>query len=229
MAKPTFIQEADPRSLALRLLRDLADHLEPEQWICIPTGKSPEAFYEALVQDSSSAKLWRQLHFLQLDEYLAPPAGSKSFKATLRDQVFDPLGIESNRVHSIDATGKASTEIHRLSQLIDQYGPPRTAILGLGSNGHIAFNEPCDDPPSGYHTVDLSPETLNDNFADPAPESLQAITIGLDLLRAIERIYLLVPQRKKAAILDRCLRAPYDPRIPGSCLHDHPDLHIYRC
>jgi len=229
MAKPTFIQEADPGSLALRLLRDLTDHLQPEQWICIPTGKSPEPFYEALVQDSSSAKMWRQLHFLQLDEYLPPPAGSKSFRATLRDQVFDPLGIESNRIHSIDPAATASSEVQRLSQLIDQNGPPRTAILGLGSNGHIAFNEPCDDPPSGYHAVDLSQGTLKDNFAEPAPKSLQAITIGLDLLRAIERIYLLVPQRKKAAILDRCLRAPYDPKIPGTCLHDHPDLHIYRC
>ena len=118
MAKPTFIQEADPGSLALRLLRDLTDHLQPEQWICIPTGKSPEPFYEALVQDSSSAKMWRQLHFLQLDEYLPPPAGSKSFRATLRDQVFDPLGIESNRIHSIDPAATASSEVQRLSPSI---------------------------------------------------------------------------------------------------------------
>ena len=229
MAKPTIIQEQDPGSLARRLLRDLTDHLQPEQWICIPTGKSPELFYQALIGDPASVQLWRQLHFLQLDEYLDPPAESTSFRATLRKQVFDPLGIASSRIQSIDPTGDAESEINKLSQLIDQVGPPRTAILGLGSNGHIAFNEPCDDPQPGYHTIDLSHDTLKDNFPDPVPESLQAITIGLDLLRSTERIYLLVPQRKKAAILDRCLRAPYDPRIPGTCLHDHPDLHIYRC
>lgn len=228
MGAKTTIREADPGLLAERLRQDLCSHLQPGELICIPTGRSPERFYTALAEDQTSIDLWRQLRFLQLDEYIAPPAGTISFRETLQQQVYDPLGVPTEQIHTIDSTANPAQEVERLELLVARLGPPRTAILGLGSNGHIAFNEPCDHPLPGYHKVSLSQETLNDNFSDPVPDQLQAITIGLDLLKVSRRIYLLVPQAKKSQILDRCLQGPYDPQIPGTCLHDHPDLHIYR-
>jgi len=224
-----IIQESSVERLALRLLADLSAHLQQGELICIPTGRSPEPLYQALIKDESARERWRQLHFLQLDEYIDPPPGSISFQETLRKQVFAPLAVPEEQIHSIDARAEAGSEIVRLNQLIDHLGTPRTSILGLGSNGHIAFNEPCDHPEDGYHIVILKGETLADNFPGDVPDQMQAITIGLDLLKASRRIYLLVPQAEKAEILDRCLQGPYDPQIPGSCLHDHPDLHIYRC
>ena len=228
LGRITTIRESDPAALADRLCQDLRDHLQPEDLVCIPTGRSPELLYRLVENDPVSIRLWQQLRYLQLDEYIFPPSGIESFRESLHRQVFEPLKISPDRIHSIEATTDPEAETKRLDTLFDEIGPPRAVILGLGSNGHIAFNEPCDAPRSGYHVVDLSPMTIHDNFPEAAHEKIRAITIGLDQLQRSERIYLLVPQQEKAQILDRCLAGPHDPQIPASMLHEHPDLHVYR-
>lgn len=222
------VRESDPVRLSHRLRQDLLAHLEPGDLVCIPTGRSPELLYELIEEDQASISLWRQLRFLQLDEYISPPGGTESFRSTLRRQVFEPLQIPDDQVFSIDPAADPESEANRLDALFSQLGPPRAVILGLGSNGHIAFNEPRDTPRSGYQVVELSQMTILDNFPQPVPEQVKAITIGLDQLRSAERVYLLVPQPEKSEILDRCLKAPYSSQLPGSILHDHPDLHVYR-
>lgn len=222
------IRESDPALLSHRLRQDLLGHLKPGDLVCIPTGRSPELLYDIIRKDPASTALWRQLRFLQLDEYISPPAETESFRSTLRRQVFEPLQISDEQVYSIDPLADPISEANRLDAVFKEIGPPRAAILGLGSNGHIAFNEPSDRLQSGYQVVELSRMTILDNFQEPVPSIVQAITIGLDQLKSADRIYLLVPQPEKSEILDRCLTAPYSPQIPGSILHDHPDLHVYR-
>ena len=224
----TTIRESDPAALAGRLRQDLLDHLQPEDLICIPTGRSPEVLYQLVEDDPDSTRLWQQLRYLQLDEYISPPSDTESFRESLHRQVFEPLKISPDRIHPIEKTADYEAEAHRLDTLFDEIGPPRAVILGLGSNGHIAFNEPCDAHRSGYHVVDLSPMTIEDNFPDSDLEKMQAITIGLDQILRAHRIYLLVPQQEKAGILDRCLSGPHDPQIPASILHQHPEVHVYR-
>ena len=228
MGSSNTIRESDPAVLARRLRQDLLEYLQPEDLVCIPTGRSPELLYSILSEDPASTQLWQQLRYMQLDEYVMAPPETESFHSTLRRQVFEPLQISADRIYSIDPTADPTSEARRLDALFAEIGPPRAAILGLGSNGHVAFNEPCDGDRSGYQIVELSHTTILDNFTEPVPEKVRAITIGLDQLKSAERIYLLVPQPEKAEILDRCLEAPYSPQIPGSILHDHPDLHVYR-
>ncbi len=228
MGSISSIRESDPTVLADRLRQDLLDYLQPDDLVCIPTGRSPEFLYSLVGNDPASTRLWQQLRYLQLDEYISPPEATENFRSTLHRQVFEPLKISSKQIFSIESEQDPEKEVCRLNTLFAEIGPPRAVILGLGTNGHIAFNEPCDTPRSGYQIVDLNPMTIRDNFPEPIPPSLQAITIGLDQLKAAKRVYLLVPQAEKSQILDRCLSGPNDPRVPGSILHDHPDLHVYR-
>lgn len=228
MGSINTFRESDPLRLSTQLRQDLLRHLNPGDVVCIPTGRSPELLYESVRNDPPSVALWQQLRFLQLDEYISPPATTKSFRATLRHQVFEPLQIPPEQIFSIDPSADPISEAKRLDAIFEDIGPPQAAILGLGSNGHIAFNEPSDSPGSGYQVVDLDSTTIRDNFPDPIPDQQLAITIGLDQLKCSERIYLLVPQPEKSEILDRCLTPPYSPQIPGSILHDHSDLHVYR-
>ncbi|MGE4601894.1 MAG: hypothetical protein AAEJ65_03205 [Planctomycetota bacterium] len=68
MGRITTIRESDPAALADRLCQDLRDHLQPEDLVCIPTGRSPELLYRLVENDPVSIRLWQQLRYLQLDE-----------------------------------------------------------------------------------------------------------------------------------------------------------------
>ena len=223
----SLTQNPDPEVLARTLLDDLLNYLSPGDLLCIPTGRSPRNLYRLIREDSKNAQLWGSLRYLQLDEYLDPSGTIPSFRDELRLQIFDPLGVPHDQVFSIDPAGDPHLQANRLDQIFCDSGPPRASVLGLGNNGHIAFNEPGSDF-SGYTVVDLAEETINTNFPEPRPGQLQALTISLDQILESDSIFLLVPQAEKSALLDRCLAGPRSPDLPASCLHDHPQLHVYR-
>ncbi len=223
----SITQIPDPEVLARTLLDDLLNCLSPGDMLCIPTGRSPRDLYRLIREDSGNAPLWSSLRYLQLDEYLDPSGTIPSFRDELRQQIFDPLGVPHDQVFSIDPAGDPQSQANRLDQIFRDSGPPRASVLGLGNNGHIAFNEPGSDF-SGYTVVDLAEETINTNFPEPRPDRLQALTISLDQILDSDSIFLLVPQAEKSALLDRCLAGPRNLDLPASCLHDHPQLHVYR-
>ncbi|MDA9264930.1 6-phosphogluconolactonase [Planctomycetota bacterium] len=227
MSPVSVFQNSDPEALACQLRQDLLDTLHPGDLICIPTGRSPLDLYRQIREDEASIRLWRSLRFLQLDEYIAPATHIDSFRDYLHQQIFDPLGVDKSRLHTIDPQGDPKTEAQRLDTVISEWGPPRACILGLGSNGHIAFNEPGSNF-SSYTAIDLTPETISANFKESPPAQLKALTISLEQIYASRDVFLLVPQPEKKSILDHCLRGPKDLSVPGTILHDHPGLHIYR-
>ena len=226
--KPVSItRNPDPEVLARALLDDLLEKLSAGDLLCIPTGRSPRDLYRLIREDSGNSELWRSCRYLQLDEYLDPTGRIPSFRQELREQIFDPLKVPQNQIFSIDPAGDPHSQANRLDQIFRDSGPPRASVLGLGNNGHIAFNEPGSDF-SGYTVVDLAEETINTNFPEPRPSRLQALTISLDQILDSDSIFLLVPQAEKSALLDRCLAGPRNLDLPASCLHDHPQLHVYR-
>lgn len=227
MGPKSITRNPDPDVLARALLDDLLGSLSPGDLLCIPTGRSPRDLYRLIREDSGNSQLWRSLCYLQLDEYLDPAGNIPSFREELRQQVFDPLGVPQDQIFSIDPAGDPQSQADQLDAIFRQSGPPKASVLGLGNNGHIAFNEPGSNF-SGYTVVDLAIETIETNFQEPRPRSLQALTISLDQILESEFIYLLVPQKEKSVLLDRCLAGPRSADLPASCLHDHPGLHVYR-
>lgn len=223
----SIAQNPDPEVLARQLQQDLLDCLKPGDLLCIPTGRSPRDLYRFIREDVDSAERWRSFRYLQLDEYLDPSGRIPSFRDELRQQIFEPLQIPAENICSIDPMAEPEKQAKNLDEVYQQWGPPKACVLGLGGNGHIAFNEPGSNF-SGYTVVDLAPETVATNFQDSAPTGLQALTISLDQILAAPNIFLLVPQPEKSKLLDQCLAGPRTSEIPASCLHDHPGLHVYR-
>jgi len=222
-----MIQDPDPEVLASRLRHDLLSCLEDDDLLCIPTGRSPLELYRQIREDTATSQRWRSFRYLQLDEYLDPSGTIHSFREELHQQFFGPLQIPEDQICSIDPQGDPDTQALELDQRYERWGPPKACVLGLGANGHIAFNEPGSSF-SGYTVVDLATETIRANFPPPQPDKLQALTISLEQICKSQHIFLLVPQAEKGPVLDRCLAGPKDAQLPASWLYDHPSLHVYR-
>ena len=220
--------DPDPVRLAGKLLADFASFAVGGDLVAIPTGRSPEILYKRIREDGDMARLWSQLKYLQLDEYLDAPAGVPLFSEELRQKIFDPIEVPPENRLSIDPSRDPGAEALRLDRLCQREGPLKVVVLGLGGYGHIAFNEPAESFGSGYRLVHLARETIRANFSKPYPEEVRALTIGVDQIISAAHIQLLVPQAQKQELLERVLAGPIDPQLPASALFEHPSLHIYR-
>ena len=114
--------------------------------------------------------------------------------------------------------------------MINNYGGIDVQILGIGTNGHIAFNEPNSDRYSSTRVVDLTQNTIEDNsrfFKDIKDVPTQAYTMGLSSIMEAEEIYLVAVGKHKKDILERSMNGEITPEIPASYLQQHKKLKVY--
>ena len=163
----------------------------------------------------------------QLDEYLGLPASDeRSYAAYLRRELD---GVEFGAVHGIDGTAAdPDAEAARHQSLLDE-AQVDVAVLGLGRDGHVAFDEPGSPADAGVRRVELHPETRADAAADfgsldRVPE--EALTVGLRTLLGARELIMLVAGDAKAEALRAMLEGPQGPSCPASLLRDHPRLTI---
>ena len=103
-------------------------------------------------------------------------------------------------------------------------------ILGIGTNGHIGFNEPGTSRDSLTHVVDLTESTIKDNsrFFDSIDEvPKQATTMGIESIMRAKRIYLLAQGKHKKDILEKAMYGDITPEVPASFLQEHDNLGVY--
>lgn len=224
-AAPRIIEADRAAALLPRVRAEVERSVSPGDRISVPTGRTPEPLYRAVLGEPAARALWGSLLFIQLDEYLAPPPGTATFAETLAKQLFDPLGVPPGSRGEIHSPADPA-EGARMNRILEE-DPLRLCLLGLGGNGHVAFNEPGDRR-LGYHVADLAPETIIANFPPGTRGPMQALTIGLDQILAAERVFLWVPQPEKQELLDRVLAGTPDPQIPATALLDHPDWTVFR-
>ncbi|RLE28331.1 glucosamine-6-phosphate deaminase, partial [Candidatus Acetothermia bacterium] len=128
-----------------------------------------------------------------------------------------------------EPAGGPEAECARYEELIREAGGIDLAVLGLGGNGHIAFNEPGTPFESTIHVAELSQETREAEAAafggvDRVPE--KAITMGIRTVMNAREIFLLVSGEEKAEVLSRALTGPITPEVPASVLQLHPRLTV---
>ncbi len=224
---PLIIERSDAGALLAEVRRTLEASVAPGDRITVPTGRTPEPLFAQVVADPAARALWGSLRYLQLDEYLDPPPGTESFRDTLARQLFDPLGVSPEARGAITAP-LDPMEGARLDRIHAEAGL-QVCLLGLGSNGHIAFNEPGDRI-AGYHVTKLTAETIEANFGGsvPPPTEVRALTIGIDQILAARRVLLWVPQPEKQSLLERVLTGPIDPQIPATALREHSNWVVFR-
>ncbi|MGH9413741.1 MAG: 6-phosphogluconolactonase [Terriglobales bacterium] len=203
-----------------------AEHLacvlraKPEACIGWPTGSTPLPLYAALRRRAAAGTFDASgSRAAMLDEYVNAPEEFSSYR-WLRRQVWAPLGIAT--VLRITEDGE------EFERVLRTWGGCALQLLGLGANGHIAFNEPGAAVDSRTRAVKLTAETAAANAAywggrfTPA----EAVTMGMATILEASAILLLVRGAAKAGVLRRMLQEPIGPQLPATFLREHKNVTI---
>jgi len=191
--------------------------------LALPTGSTPLGLYEELVKRQLD---WSNITTFNLDEYIINPNHLQSYYNFMRMNLFDKTNIYPNSYNFPDRNTQAYED------KIEEHGGIDLCILGIGTNGHIAFNEPDTSFESRTRVVDLSDQTIKDNsrFFDTEQDvPRQAITMGLGTIMESKRIVLMARGKKKKGILDKAMFGRITEEIPASILQTHDNMEAFYC
>ena len=195
--------------------------------VILPTGNTPLPLYEELRKRDEKL----DFIYLQLDEYVGlEPSSKRLFANWLADEILDSMNIpHEQRITFRSDSLFPEDEIDKMQSWYKENGPADITVLGIGTNGHIGFNEPPSDENSQTRLVKLSDETLKSNNAywnddKKAPE--YALTLGIYEILQAKKIILLATGESKAKILKKALTEAPTPAIPASFLQNHPDVTV---
>src|SRR3954449_5045902 len=226
MLAPGLAVVSEPRRVALLGAELVANRIRarPVLRVLLPTGHTPRGMYAALRGHCADGSLpTAHLSVLGLDEYLGLGGDDpRSFRATLDREL---AGIPLGRRGALDgAAADAAVEAARYQAVLDA-APIDLAVLGVGRDGHVAFDEPGSRPDDRVKRVALTPTTIADAAADfDGAENVprEALTVGLSTLLAAREVLVIVTGAEKAAALHGMLDGPKSPDTPASLLRDHP-------
>jgi 6-phosphogluconolactonase/glucosamine-6-phosphate isomerase/deaminase len=204
----------------------------PDLRVCLPTGDTPTPVYAEIV-----AAEWRgelqlgEATIILLDEWVGlPPGDPARCDARLRDELVDQLSGGVGRFVPIGVDGSTDWEAAAAAHdavVVD--GGLDLAILGIGMNGHVGFNEPGSRPDDGTRLVRLAVSSREAATAryGAALTPTAGITVGLSRLLDAREVWLLVTGERKAQILRRALEQPEGPDCPASYLRRHPNVVVF--
>jgi glucosamine-6-phosphate deaminase len=198
---------------------------KPEAVLLLPAGRTPVLLYAELVRRARAGALdLARAHLFQLDELLGVgPADARGFQAFFRHHLVEPLGL-ARCFRGIDGSARnPSAEIERHRLALARCGPADLVLLGLGQNGHVAFNEPGSELLDAARVVDLGATTLAGlvhQFPEDCPR--RGLTLGLAEIAAGARIVMLVTGAAKAEMLGRVLDGRPSRDRPATLLAGHP-------
>lgn len=196
----------------------------------LATGSTPIGTYKQLsVWNQRGDFSFREVKTVNLDEYIGvEPDNKHSYKSFMRENFFDHIDIDiSNTYIPNGSCADATEECKRYDELIQSLGHIDLQLLGLGRNGHIGFNEPCDYFVKPTHVVNLSQSTIDANsrfFASENDVPKQAITMGIGCIMAAKRVLLIANGSDKADAVYRAFCGPINPNCPASILQLHNDV-----
>jgi glucosamine-6-phosphate deaminase len=221
---PLVVEAADAADVAQRAASVIADAVRdrPDAALLLATGNSPMATYAELARMRARGELdTSRLRPFQLDEYLGLGTDdARSLVGWMRRSFTEPLGIADERVTWLDVAGDAEQGCARYARAVREAGGYDLAVLGLGPNGHLGFNEPPAAVDAPTRVVDLAPESLVSNAVYWGEEAVprRAATAGMDLILEADRVLLIVAGAHKQAILERTLHGDPSPDCPASLL-----------
>ena len=193
----------------------------PLSKLVLPTGSTPLGMYEELVNKKLD---WSTVITFNLDAYLMNITHPQSYQSYMKKNLFDRTNIYPNHSHFPFRPFSAFEDKIVGSMGID------LCILGIGTNGHIAFNEPGSSFQSRTRVVNLDEQTIKDNsrFFDSIEDvPTQAITMGLGTIKESKKIVLMVNGIKKKSILNQAMFGTITEDIPASILQEHKNVKVY--
>lgn len=208
--------------------------LKPDCVLGLATGSSPIGTYRRLVEKHNAGLLdFSQVHTVNLDEYCGlTPDNPQSYRYFMEQNLFSHVNIAPENTNLPNGLCEnIDEESARYEGVIAELGGIDLQLLGIGHNGHIGFNEPCEEFPVAVHRVDLTESTIKANsrlFDRIEDVPTKAITMGIGTIMKARRI-LLVAGADKKDIVERAMFGAVTPDVPASILQLHPDATVILC
>lgn len=205
---------------------------QPALTLGFATGATMKPVYTRLVAASRAGDVsFRTVKGFNLDEYVGvAPQSPGSFHAFMQEHLLGHIDMEAANAKIPDGlAGDTTAEAARYEASIAASGGIDLLLLGIGTNGHIAFNEPGSDLASRTREIRLDEATRiaeGRNFRDPASAPERAITIGIATILEARSILLIATGPSKAAAIAAALEGPIGPACPASALRLHDNVQI---
>jgi glucosamine-6-phosphate deaminase len=206
---------------------------KPKLVLGMATGRTMEPVYSLLVDLHQKVGLdFSQCSTFNLDEYIGIPADhSCSYRHYMNELLFDQVNVSKGNTHLPNGMAPdLGAECQRYEAAIVQAGGIDLQLLGIGSDGHIGFNEPLSSLRSRTREKALTPATLEQNApmfgGDPANVPRRAITMGVGTILDSRRCLMLVTGKSKASILAKAVEGPITAMVTASALQLHPRCQV---
>lgn len=196
----------------------------------LATGGTPLGTYREMAKGFQQRKLdYSRVTTINLDEYVGlEKENAGTYHTYMEKNLFQYVNVSSDMKFIPNGTAEdLQAECERYEKLIEKKGPPDLQILGIGTNGHIGFNEPGTSFLSQTHIVELTDSTRKANarfFTSEEQVPQKAITMGIKTILKSRKIILLASGIKKRNAVRTLLEGKPDEQFPASILSEHPNV-----
>ena len=225
-----FNSKKEASKEAYKILRSL---INENSTLGLATGGSPTGLYAEMIADHKAGNFsYKNIKSYNLDEYVGISYDHpESYHKFMETNLFDHIDIEKENTHVPDASAEDLEDALKAYQEALNNANIDVQLLGVGSNGHIGFNEPGTAFDTGVHIVDLKQETIEansrffNNDINLVPK--QAVTMGIkDIMKAKHIILLAFGEAKQQAIKSLVKGEEITENIPCTILKNHPSVYV---
>lgn len=203
---------------------------KPDSVLGLATGSTPIKAYDHMIKlYKQGAVDFSQVTTFNLDEYCNLDIHDKnSYHSFMYENLFDEINIPAENINFLDGnTDNAERECKEYEKRIKRAGGIDIQLLGIGSNGHIAFNEPADSFQRWSHVVALKESTIKDNsrfFNSIEEVPTHALTMGIGSIMQARKILIIALGEHKAKAVKQVIDGQVTPQCPASVLQFHKDV-----
>ena len=203
---------------------------KPDSVLGLATGSTPIKAYKQMIDLYSKGVVdFSQVTTFNLDEYVNLDVKDKnSYHTFMHENLFDHVNIPEENINFLDGNAQdLEQECRDYEKKIKKAGGIDIQLLGIGSNGHIAFNEPADCFQRWSHVVTLKESTVKDNsrfFKSIDEVPTQAVTMGIGSIMQAKKILIIALGTNKAKAIKQLIDGNVTPMCPASVLQFHTDV-----
>ena len=206
---------------------------KPDCVLGLATGSTPVGMYKELIAKNTAGEIsFKDVTTYNLDEYYPiEPTHEQSYRYFMNVNLFDHIDIDKAKTFVPNGlTENPEEEGAAYDAAIEAAGGVDLQVLGIGQNGHIAFNEPDDALIAGTHITSLTDDTIEANsrfFASKEDVPTRAFTMGIGSIMKAKKIILLANGANKHAAIAQMLDDKITTQCPATILKAHPDVYLF--
>lgn len=206
--------------------------LKPNAVLGLATGTSPIQVYEEMAKANKEGRVsFAKCTTFNLDEYVGlEGTHDQSYRYFMNKYLFNNIDIDKKNTNVLLGVGDYKKFMSEYDNMIAKAGGIDIQILGIGSDGHIAFNEPGTSFDSLTHETELTEQTIKDNsrlFNDVSEVPTRAVTMGLKSIMNAKKIVLIATGKNKAKAVYGLIKGPINESMPCSILQKHNDVTVF--